>query len=279
MTPAQIAAVEASLVSIRFLGCATRVAPKLAAILAAVERALVAVHAAAAPGVPFSLWHNVHGVGGYRARAGFHGKGLAVDVDYTLNPYVATRTGARLGGEAAGAALPVRKPAVEACDRACAQAYGPGASADLSARRRGESTAAVFDRFELVNVAVRGYFGRYFGADARTIKRRPVAHFGSATYETFTPLIPELLPGVALADVPLQVLRDYEAFRVPTVVGMPELRPAETRNPARGLMNLRREVVLAMCDVGGLRWGMSDFGAAESGDGMHFDTASRIYAP
>jgi len=277
VTPEDIAKVEASLVSVHFLGCTTRVAPRLAAVLATVERALVAVHAASAPGVPFSLWHNVHGVGGYRKAAGWHGKGLAVDVDYTLNPYVATRTGARLGGEAAGAALPVRKPAVEACDRACAQAYGPGATADLSARRRGESTAAVFDRFELVNVAVRGYFGRYFSAEARTIKRRPVANAAGA--EAFAALAPELLPGVALADVPLQVLRDYEAFRIPTVVGAPELRPAETRNPVRGLMNLKREVVVALCDVGGLRWGMSDFGAAESGDGMHFDTHSRSYAP
>jgi len=274
VTPEEVVAVERSLVSMRFLGCNTRVAPKLRDVLARVERALVDEHRATAPGVPFELWHGVHGVGGYRKAAGWHGHGLAVDLDYTLNPYVATRTDGTYGGEAAGAELGVRKGAVLACDRACG---GPG-KANLSARRKGESTASVFDRFEEVNVAVRGYFGRYFRAEARTITRRPVSRFATAPLEAFAPLSAELLPGVALADVPLEVLRDYEAFRIPTVVGAPSVSPAETRNPARGLMNLRRPVVLAMCDVGGLRWGMSDFGKGSSGDGMHFDTAARIHA-
>ena len=211
-------------------------------------------------------------MGGYRERAGFHGKGLAVDLDYTSNPYVATRSGARLGGEAAGATLGVRKAAVEACDRACG---GPG-RADLSGRRAGESTGAVWDRFEAVSAALRAYFGPYFRADAKLIERHPVPRFATAAPEAFAALERELLPGVALAQVPLQVLRDYEAVRIPTVVGAPSASPGVTRNPARGLMNLRRSVVVALCDVGGLRWGMSDFGAAESGDGMHFDTARRI---
>ena len=92
MTPDAIAAVEALLVSVRFLGCSARVAPRLRDVLARVERALVDEHRATAPGVPFELWHNVHGCGGYRKAAGWHGHGLAVDLDYTLNPYIATRT-------------------------------------------------------------------------------------------------------------------------------------------------------------------------------------------
>lgn len=280
MSPAEIAEVEASLRTVRFLGRSTRVVPKLAARMAEVERALIAEHAATAPGVPFELWHNVHGVGGYRAAtpnkgASYHGRGLAIDVDVTPNPYIATRTGSTFGGEAAGAELGVRRPAVEVCDRACG---GPGA-ADLSARRKGETTAAVFDRFERVNTALRTYFAPYFRADAASIKRRPVEGFATATYEAFAPLAPELLPGVTIASVPLQVLRDYEAVRVPMVAGAPSRRPGETRNPARGIMNLRRPVVLALCDVGGLRWGASDFGRGSSGDMMHFDTAPRIYAP
>lgn len=274
MTPEEVAAVEGSLVAVRFLGCAPRVAPALRDVLRRVERALLDEHAATAPGVPFELWHGVHSVGGYRKAAAYHGKGLAIDVDYTLNPYVATRTDGTLGGEAAGAHLGVRRAAVEACDRACG---GPGKAA-LHARRKGESTAQVFDRFEAVSAAVRAYFAPYFGSVARTIRRRPVPRFALAPLDAFAPLAPELLPGVKLSDVPLQVLRDYEGFRIPTVVGAPSTSPAETRNPVRGLMNLRRPVVIALCDVGGLRWGMSDFGKGSSGDGMHFDTARRIHA-
>jgi hypothetical protein len=41
-------------------------------------------------------------------------------------------------------------------------------------------------------------------------------------------------------------------------------------------MDLPRAVVVALCDVGGMRWGGVDFGTAESGDLMHWDTAPRI---
>lgn len=276
MTPAEIAAVEASLQSVRFLGRSCRVAPRLAAKLAKVEDALRIEWGSTAAGVPFQLWHNVHSVGGYRKAAGYHGRGLAIDVDYTPNPYIATRTGGTYGGEAAGASLGVRGWAVEACDRACG---GPG-RADLSARRRDETTATVWDRFEVVNVALRNYFAPYFRPDPATIKRRPMKGWQAATHaQLAAALAGEMLPGVVPADVPHQVLLDYEAVRIPMVAGSPAARPSETRNPARGIMNLRRPVVVALCDVGGLRWGMSDFGRGASGDGMHFDTASRIYAP
>ena len=278
MTPAEVEAVERELVTVRFLGCSTRVVPRMAKLLAAAERHLVEEHAATAPGVPFALWHNVHTVGGYRRAAGYHGRGVAIDVDYTPNPYIATRTRGSYGGEAAGAALGVRGWAVEACDRACG---GPG-RADLSARRRleggaVESTASVFDRFEAVNAALRAYFAPYFRTDGAKILRRPMKGWATAQHaDLLAAMAAELLPGVT--DVPHQVLLDFEAVRIPMVIGAPDARPAETRNPARGIMNLRRPVVLALCDVAGLRWGASDFGRGSSGDMMHFDTASRILA-
>jgi hypothetical protein len=134
----------------------------------------------------------------------------------------------------------------------------------------------VYDRFEAVNLAVRAYFAPYFRLDLATIERRPVKDFATAPVGAFAAL--EFLPGVAPTDVPPQVLVDYEAIRIPMVSGAPTLRPEETRNPARGIMNLQRPVVLALCDVGGLRWGASDFGPSSSGDMMHFDTSSRILA-
>jgi hypothetical protein len=66
------------------------------------------------------------------------------------------------------------------------------------------------------------------------------------------------------------VLRDYERVRVPMVFGHPSARPGATRNPAAGFLDLRKEMVVAMCDVARLRWGACDFGDT-SGDIMHFD--------
>lgn len=266
MTPAEVEAVERSLVSMRFLGCSARVAPRLAAVLAKVEDALHAEYTRAmvalpggAPAPTFAAWHGVRGVGGYRARAGWHGKGLAVDLNYSTNGYAVSRTrckrGVILGGEAAGASIVgAREAFVAACDRACVAL--DGAPADLSARKPGESTGSVWDRWHRVSEAVRAYLRPYYQtADALDV--------GEA----------DAIPGVT---VPPQVAADYQALRVPLVVGQPLPHPRVTRNPARGLMDLPRPVVVAMCDVGGLRAGLCDFGPAESADVMHFDTASRI---
>ncbi len=266
MTPAEVAAIEASLVSVRFLGCSARVAPRLASVLAKVEDALHAEWVRVQVGLPgavptqtFAEWHGVRGVGGYRARAGWHGKGLAVDLNYSTNGYAVCRTrckrGVILGGEAAGASIPgAREAFAAACDRACVALDGQ--PADLSARKPGESTGAVWDRWHRVSEAVRAYLRPYYlAADALDA--------GEA----------DVIPG---AVVPAQVRADYDALRVPLVVGQPLPHPRVTRNPARGLMDLPRHTVVALCDAGGLRAGLCDFGPAESGDIMHFDTASKI---
>lgn len=254
------------LVSVRFLGCTTVVAPTFSTVLARVEsalhdewtRAMLALPGGA-PTPSFSQWHGVRGVGGYRPHGGWHSKGVAVDLNYRANGYAVCRStvGAHVvhGGEAAGAGLAgVRRAFAAACDRACV-AYD-GAPADLSARKRGESTGAAWDRWHRVSEAVRAYFASYYlAADALDV--------GEA----------DVLPGVV---VPSQVAADYQALRVPLVVGAPSMHPRVTRNPARGLLDVPRAVVVALCDVGGLRWGGVDFGTAQSGDLMHFDTAARI---
>lgn len=43
------------------------------------------------------------------------------------------------------------------------------------------------------------------------------------------------------------------------------------RDPRDGFLNLARDLVIALRDVGCLAWGASDFGPGESGDIMHFD--------
>ena len=266
MTPAVIAAVEASLVTVRFLGCSTRVAPPLAAVLTRVEsvlhaewqRAMLALPGGA-PTQTFAQWHGIRGVGGYRKAAGWHGKGLAVDLNYSTNGYAVSRTrtkrGVVYGGEAAGASIPrAREAFAAACDRACVLL--DGAPADLSARKPGESTGAVWDRWHRVSEAVRAYLAPYYqSADALDV--------GEA----------DVLPGV----MPRAEIRaDYEALRVPLVVGQPVPQPRVMRNPARGIMDLPRHTVVALADVGGMRLGLCDLGPAESGDIMHVDLASRL---
>ena len=266
MTPAEVATVEASLVSVRFLGCRTRVAPKLAAILARVEDALHAEWQRAmlalpggAPTETFAEWCSIRGVGGYRKAAGWHGKGLAVDIDYQRQGYVVTRTrtkrGFVYGGERAGASIPhAREAFADACDRACL-AFD-GSPADISARHDGESTGAVWDRWDRTSRAVAAYLAPY--------------------YETTDDLDAgdaDVRDGVT---VPAQIAVDYQALRVPLVVGQPVPHPRLTRNPAKGLIAWKRHTLVALADVGGLRIGLCDFGAAEAGDSHHVDTASRI---
>jgi hypothetical protein len=245
------------MIATRFLGVGIGggVAPALRDALGRVEDALRDEYArgqlAAPDGLTWPDWHGVHAIGGYRERGGHHSEGIAIDLDYARNGYAPTRTGSTLGGEAAGAKLPgVRAAFMAACDRACLAAYGR--PADLSARGKGESTGAVWDRWKRVSDAVVAYLAPWYVSDAGQ-------------------------PGLLVERVaPPQVALDYVALRTPLVIGAPSLAPRVARNPARGLMSLRRPVVVALCDVGGMRWGACDFGRLESGDIMHFDLARRI---
>lgn len=266
MTPAEVADVEASLVTVQWLGRSVRCIPRFAAKLARVEAALHADYTramiATGGGImqpTFAQWHGVRGVGGYRRGAGYHGKGRAIDINYSRNGYLAVRTvipGGRIvyGGEATD--LPVkaaRKAFCDACDRACMAL--DGAPADLSARKAGESTGAVWDRFDRVSRAVVAYLAPYY-----------------PTTDDLDVGEADQLPGVT---IPPQVAADYQALRVPLVVGSPSLAPRTTRNPAKGLIDIPRHTLVAM-DAAGLRVGLCDFGAASSGDAMHADDASRI---
>jgi hypothetical protein len=130
-----------------------------------------------------------------------------------------------------------------------------GEPADLSARKAGESTGAVWDRWDRTSRAVVAYLAPYYQTtddlDAGDADERE---------------------GV---EIPPQVAADYQALRVPLVVGQPLPSPRLTRNPARGLIAWTRPVFVALGDAG-LRLGLADFGARESGDAHHLDTAPRI---
>jgi hypothetical protein len=229
------------------------------------------------------------GIVGFYQSSGKHGRGEAIDLEYSLNPYIVTRTGATLGGERGGAdLLEIRRYAISACDRAMCWVHGRDATADLSASRRNETAERVWDRFSLVSQSLFSYFGLAFLAGEKTIFRKPLPQWGSGPVAHFEaiPTREKRSNTEALARIErsrrtdwqlgpeetlLQVLRDYEAVRIPMVRGVPTLRPERTRNPARGFLTLPRMLVVALRDFGKLRWGACDFGPAESGDIMHFD--------
>ncbi len=76
-----------------------------------------------------------------------------------------------------------------------------------------------------------------------------------------------------------RILRDYEIVRKPMQYGNPSVRPARTRNPARGFLHLPEHFVVAMMDVGRLRWGACEFSERSNGDVHHFDLGDPHHIP
>ncbi len=239
-----------------------------------------------------------------------HCSGSAVDVNYANQPYIVTRSNQAngsemLGGERAGQSLTAQRQAtVNVFDRAKEFVFGVPNRADVSMRRESESTEDVFDRFKETSDVLSTYLSLAFLTDPTAVRRRPIADIEAASETGLLAAIPETerkpealgiidiqmymvhhmarpgddRPGHYFTNADLQrardiyfrMLRDYEHVRIPMVRGTPEARPDNTRNPARGFLDMNREFVVAMADVGHLRWGIADLDA-ESGDTHHFD--------
>ena len=257
-------------------------------------------------------WVDISTILGWRHRPGStskHCSGSAVDVNYRNQPYIVTRThtgsGTVLGGERAGSHLTAQRQAtVEVYDRVMDFVYGCQ-TADVSARRPGETTASVYRRFRNVSDALATYLSLAFHTNYDEVLRQPIANIESATEAELLAAIPTTerkSEAMAVEDIRqyilshvwdenapddtyhwnwedshlarehyFRMLRDYEHVRIPMVRGNPVARPANTRNPARGFLDMTEEFVVAMCDIGNLRWGIADLGEAESGDTHHFD--------
>ena len=280
-------------------------------------------------------WAGINSMRGWRQRnspsTSKHCSGSAVDVNYDNQPYIVTRSMVNgrevLGGELAGAGLTTQRQAtVNVFDRAKEFVFGrinivvpitlPFTSisipipislpnrADVSERRTGESTGAVFDRFKETSDALATYLSLAFDTAPDTVSRQPINNIETASEAVLLRKIPvteRKSEAAGIADIEayirshlttagtgqafhfstgdvgrarefyFRMLRDYEHVRIPMVRGNPVARPANTRNPARGFLDMTREFVVAMADVGSLRWGIADLGAAESGDTHHFD--------
>ena len=248
-------------------------------------------------------WSGVTSIRGWRPgrSTSKHASGSAVDINYDLQPYIATRSdvGGKTvyGGEAAGDKLQAqRRAATDVYDRAVRFVFTGATGADVSARRQGEATSSVYKRFRQTDRALMSYFSHAFLEAPTAVRRQPVADIEGATEADLLAAIPlterraeaeaiEMLghymdvdfrrdhPDWTLSprETYFRILRDYEHVRIPMQRGDPAARPTNTRNPARGFLFLKQEVVEALVDVGRLRWGAADLGPGSSGDVHHFD--------
>lgn len=225
----------------------------------------------------------------WQPNAGRHSAGAAIDINAAANPYIVTRNGLVPGGEAGGEGLvDMRNRALAAYDRAMQFDAPSATAADVGARRPNESTPSVWARFKAVSDALGHYLRLAINPEPPDVSRVALENADQLSDEELLATIPEgerLPPAAALPQLEgrsnepralyLRILRDYEHARIPMVVGSPSPTPQRTRNPARGFLQLRCEIVTALCDQG-LRWGACDFevrpdGSSENGAMMHFD--------
>ncbi len=183
----------------------------------------------------------------------------------------------------------MRRRALSAYDRAVQFTTASQATADLCARKPAETTQSVWMRFKTVSDALASYLGLAVDAAPGDVTRLAFENADEVSDDELLSAIPEgerlpleqALPRLGAGEAAraryLRILRDYEHARIPLVVGPPSATPARTRNPSRGFLRLRCEIVTALCDQG-LRWGACDFevradGSSENGAMMHFDLA------
>ncbi len=216
----------------------------------------------------------------WRANAGRHSSGSAIDLGAAESPFIAI-------GRGSGA--------LEAYDRAMRFAGEPGATADVSPRRPNESTPEVWSRFKAVSDALGRYLRFAIDPEAVRVTRVPIEDPDALGDEELLAAIPEgerlnldravaaleaypagVQAGAAREPAAsraryLRMLRDYEVVRIPMAIGESSTVPVMTHNPARGFLDVRSEVVSALCDQG-LRWGACDLdGSAECAVMTHFD--------
>src|SRR6266566_314617 len=240
---------------------------------------------------------------------GFHASGSAIDINYTIDPYIVTRTGSVLGGEVAAQSLQaMRQQVVSVYDRAMQFAISSTATADVSGRKmiggNKEATRNVYDSFKVASMNLAGYLSLVFSSQPTVVNRKVMATaqiladptklsdtaVENAIPESGQPNAERFSKAYAVANIQslmadaarqrthqawtttaealyYQILRDYESVRIPMVTGSVSETPQTTRNPAHlsGFLNIIMEIVVAMCDVGQLRWGACDFGAQQSG--------------
>jgi hypothetical protein len=210
------------------------------------------------------------GHGGARPNAaggGMHSFGLAADVEYTGNPWIAGQhverdKQTRQPTAAGERTLAANREFTAAANRAALLVSG--ATVDFTAAflhgLRSRPTADAFDVLASRNSDLEAYLAAADDLDA--IRRRLEARRAAGTAGVVSP---GESTDAAAARWQAAIRADFARLRAADSNFAPD------RDPARGFLNLHRDLVVALRDAAGLAWGAVDFGATESGDVMHFD--------
>ncbi|HUQ04253.1 MAG TPA: SH3 domain-containing protein [Kofleriaceae bacterium] len=204
----------------------------------------------------------------HRNRDAYHHFALAIDINYSTNPYV---------GAQGGSNRPADREALAAIWRAClltgsGEALSPSTS---WARHSGAgSTAALYDSFQQSNRALE----QYLGARGNAAQIQQWIAAGNLQRQVAPPsevpaamLSAERLRAADAAAWAQQIEADFTATHGARARGSNWWMTGGGQRSALGFMNLDRDLVIALRDIGGLAWGASDFGAGANGDFMHFD--------
>jgi hypothetical protein len=187
-----------------------------------------------------------------------HTAGLAVDINYIGNPWIAGNVGSPKGNPVFTDVISRATLLVGGGILAPEERLTPTFLHRLSSRPTSE-IYAVLERYDRY---VRDYFtldGALDGVRLRLLSNQMRVHPDV--------LARMILPGEGVDAAARRWLRQIGEDRTRLRAG----NFGTHREPRRGFLNLDRELVIALRDVAGLAWGAVDFGANASGDMMHFD--------
>ncbi len=188
-----------------------------------------------------------------------HTGGLAVDINYLGNPWVAGST---------AASPSENKRFTDVVDRANLLGGGaplrpnerltPALLHSLAAR----STSEAYDVLARHDTYLRRYFNLVGSVEA--VRARLLGWQLQAHQDTMRQLIrPGEDVNAAARRWHGQIQDDRKALKSGSF--------SNGREPRDGFLNLKKELVVALRDAAGLAWGAVDFGPRSSGDIMHFD--------
>jgi len=207
--------------------------------------------------------------------------------------------------------MTMAKQAIDVIDRAMLWTQGRRAELQASSRpasaepdRIAAWITSVWARFNAASEAVASYFAMAFDVD-RDVKLAELAREnerlvaagdsgeaeGSTAlldYKTMLASLPRRTEEDALQRIESsmsqgrpwskdpkivlgQMNADLQSVAKVMVRGNVSAKPKDVRNPTLGLFDLKRDLVEALVNAGGLHWGGCEFGKAYSGDMMHFD--------
>jgi len=231
--------------------------------------------------------YGISSVGGFRHSAGFHGWGLAIDIDVTQNPYVMHEAGesdldSQLSPAYHGIAEFMLNSPIGTEQSIIPRLIttGSGLTATSPAGRR-DRMAEYYDRLLIESNAMRQYF---------VLMNDPTA-LAAYLAGPWMQSHPGATPPVA-ADTTRRMWQDYAtlggavprggppgipSFAAPDrATGDRPFHPASAgqQDPAGGFLSIPREVVLGLGRAVS-RWGAIDFGRP-SGDVQHFDDGNGL---